>query len=182
MNALSFAQKVIRTLGLEKLVPSYAATAYSIVEKTVGKMCAYGNSSGQLVLPNGVSSSVALSLPGLSLTGDIKLNTQILSASGAIAIKGGAVLLTKTSTLGAFTLAAPTAGTDDGKILDVVATTNLAHTITLGSGHWNGDGTTSVITAATTAYDSTHWNSAVLMAYNGSWYVIGTPKGFSITS
>src|SRR5690554_4577931 len=64
------------------------------------------------------------------LTGNVNLPVQVLAASGPITIKPGVVLLTNADEAVAATLAAPTATTDDGKILYIASTTAKAHTIT----------------------------------------------------
>ena len=56
---------------------------------------------------------------------------QALSTSSAIpATQSGNYVITKTGTLAALTLGAPTATTDDGMVIDVSSNTAFAHTIT----------------------------------------------------
>lgn len=102
------------------------------------------------------------------LTGNVNLPVQVLAASGPITIKSGVVLLTKADGAVAATLAAPTATTDDGKILYIVSTTAQAHTITA---------TTIGFNAAETAGDVATLGGAVsdglvVVAYQGEWYVL----------
>lgn len=92
----------------------------------------------------------------------------VAAADGAIGITRGTVLITKTGTLAALTLAAP-AVTDDGKVLTIVSTTALAHTVTNTSPGFNGGGTASDVATFTAAAG----NSMELVAYNGTWWTIG---------
>lgn len=59
----------------------------------------------------------------------LEQNVEKLTGNGAITIKNGKVLLNKAGVLAA-TLALPTAGTDDGKVLEIVSQTAQAHTVT----------------------------------------------------
>jgi hypothetical protein len=94
---------------------------------------------------------------------DIADNTIVLySSSTAIVEKNAHVYLGSGGAL-AMTLAQPTAGSDDGKILKIQASTTHAHTVTCTSG-LNG-GADSVLTFAAAG------QLATLHAYNGYWYV-----------
>ena len=115
--------------------------------------------------PNGlnVTGGIAGSLTG-SFAGSVALPVQVGLVNGAITIKSGLVVLTKAG-VAAMTLAAPTVGTDDGKILHIVATTANAHTVTIANG----------LSGASTAADVGTFGGAVadrvsLIAYNGIWY------------
>lgn len=101
------------------------------------------------------------------LTGGVKLPTQVISVAGptAITLKSGVVLLTRSGGAAAATLAAPTAGTDDGKILHVVATTAQAHTVTIANGLSGGGASADVGTFGGAVADRVS-----LVAYNGAWY------------
>ena len=94
------------------------------------------------------------------------------SASGAIAIKEGVALITKT-TAAAMTLAAPQPGSrasggDDGKRLKIIAGTAHAHTVTTPANKINAADDT--ITFAAVG----DWVEFV--AYNGVWYAtLGGP-------
>ena len=103
---------------------------------------------------------------------DIADNTIVLySSSTAIVEKNAHVYLGSGGAL-AMTLAQPTAGSDDGKILKVSASTTHAHTVTCTSG-LNG-GADSVVTFVSAG------QMATFHAYNGYWWidiadVAGTP-------
>jgi hypothetical protein len=81
--------------------------------------------------------------------------------SAPITQKTGTVILTKGSA-GAWTLAAPTAATDDGKILTIIAGSAFAHTVITPANKLNGSHTTVTFAAV--------GDSVVLEAYNGVWY------------
>ena len=95
---------------------------------------------------------------------------QLLAADGAITIKSGTCVITK-ATACAATLAAPVSGTDDGKILCIIAGTNAAHTVTQNTpGFNNGGGASDVATFGGTPAGG---GSLVLEAYKGAWLVRG---------
>lgn len=90
-----------------------------------------------------------------------------LAASGAIdPHSANRYVITKTGTLAALTLAAPTAGADDGLKIEITSTTAFAHTLTAtglfidGAGHVN-----------TATWSANAGGTIRLMAYQGKWYV-----------
>jgi hypothetical protein len=87
------------------------------------------------------------------------------TASGAITQKQGNVVLNGAGAL-AMTLAAPTATTDDYKVLKIQGITAHGHTVTTPSNGLNGS---KHIATFANAGDSIE-----LMAYQGVWYVLGT--------
>lgn len=99
--------------------------------------------------------------------GDVIYPVVVITGDGAITAKGGNVLLTKGSAA-AITLAAPTAGADDGKELSIVGTTAFAHVITSGVDGFNAKGSSGTITFA-----ASKGSSQTLVAYNGHWYTLG---------
>lgn len=101
------------------------------------------------------------------LSGGVKLPVQVASADGAITIKSGVVMLTKAG-VAAMTLAAPTAGTDDGKELTIIAATAQAHTVTIGGG-LNGAGAG----ADVGTFGGAVGDRFSVVAYNGAWYASG---------
>lgn len=102
---------------------------------------------------------------------DQAFGIEVDAAAGAIGIKEGTVFLTGTAAR-AMTLVAPTpglpsAGGDDGKVLRIVGVTAHAHTVTTPANKINGADDT--VTFGTAGF------SVELVAYNGVWYVNGTP-------
>lgn len=92
------------------------------------------------------------------------------AASGAIAVPSGpngVAVLTKAG-VGAMTLAAPTAGTDDGKRLTVISATAQAHTLTNSSPGFNGGGSGSDVGT----FGGAIGDGIALVAYQGVWLVV----------
>lgn len=126
------------------------------------------------VFPNGVTSDVTGNVTGNvtgdvtgNLSGAVKRPVQVGSANGAITIKDGYVVLTKAG-VAAMTLADPTATTDDGKELTVIALTANAHTVTIASG-LNGAGAG----ADVGTFGGAVGDRFSVVAYNGKWYASG---------
>ena len=126
------------------------------------------------VFPNGVTSDVIGNVTGNvtgdvtgNLSGAVKRPVQVGSANGAITIKDGFVVLTKAG-VAAMTLADPTATTDDGKELTVIALTANAHTVTIASG-LNGAGAG----ADVGTFGGAVGDRFTVVAYNGKWYASG---------
>jgi hypothetical protein len=92
----------------------------------------------------------------------------LASASGAITVAPVVVVITKTGSLAALTLAAPTAA-QNGMILRVTSATAFAHTVTATSliddGVTGGSKTTATFAAFAGA-------SMELMAYEGKWHTL----------
>lgn len=100
------------------------------------------------------------------INGPIQHDTQVLSAAGAITIKSGIVIITASSAA-ALTLAAPTAGTDDGKVLIIDSTTAQAHTVTIANGLRGAGAGADVGT-----FGGAIGDGVALYAYNGAWYTV----------
>jgi hypothetical protein len=98
----------------------------------------------------------------------------LVSANGAISphVSGGYVI-TKGS-IAALTLAAPTAGTDDGVRIEITSNTAFAHTVTATGLFLTG--TASVNLATFAAFAGARLS---LRAYNGKWFASGTGITFS---
>jgi len=90
------------------------------------------------------------------------------SADGAITKASGVALLTKAG-VGAYTLALPTATTQDGMTIVLTSTTANAHVVTCANGFWAGEtgGPFDKVTLA--AFPG---SSATLVAYQALWYVV----------
>jgi hypothetical protein len=92
----------------------------------------------------------------------------LADANGAIALVPGTVVITKTGSLAAMTLAAPTVA-QNGLRITVTSATAFAHTITatalIDNGVTGGSKTTATFAAFAGA-------SITLMAYAGKWHVI----------
>lgn len=142
--------------------PPFAFVAGALTDKNGNVVVYIDPTSGQLVTPGSVPS------------------TQTISATGAgvISIKNGTVFLTATGaatpTLAAPTAGAITAGGDDGKKLVIQSTTAQAHVVTTPANKINGADDTAT-------FGNAVGNSIELVAFNGIWYVVGTPKGVTLT-
>lgn len=101
-----------------------------------------------------------------NVTGVTQETVTLAAADGAISVKQGVVMITKASAA-ALTLAAPTAGTDDGKFLRIVAAVAAAHTVTQTTPGYNGGSTASDVAT----YGVAIGNTMELVAYNGAWHV-----------
>src|SRR3954447_26797760 len=117
---------------------------------------------------NGLSPVALISANWSTL--DTKYAIEVEAASGAIGIKEGYSVITKSSAAAVMTLVGPTAGLpaaagDEGKILTIVSTTAQAHTVTTPSNKVNGASTILTFGAAVA-------NFVQLIAYQGSWYVL----------
>lgn len=91
-----------------------------------------------------------------------------LAASGAINPHlPGKYVITKSSGAAALTLAAPTAGIDDGVQIEVISTTAQAHTITATGLLQTGSASVNEATYAAHA-----GANIILQAYQALWYVV----------
>jgi hypothetical protein len=113
-------------------------------------------------------------MPGITNSPDATDNFDVsgadfYGASAAITGKKGAAILSPVaSPPGALqmTLAAPIAGTDDGKSLRIWSMGAYAHTVTCPAGGINGTSHLLTFTAAAN-------NFVTLLAISGSWYITG---------
>lgn len=116
--------------------------------------------------PNGITADVTGDITG-DVVGAVQRPVAEGSADGAIGIKDGFVFLTKDG-VAAMTLADPTADTDDGKQLTIIAATANAHTVTIEGG-LNGAGTG----ADVGTFGGAVGDRFSVVAYSGSWYASG---------
>jgi hypothetical protein len=93
----------------------------------------------------------------------------LIGASGAIdSHTAGRYMITKAG-VAAMTLAAPTAGADDGLCIEILSSSAYAHSITMtglmvdGAGHVNS-----------ATFPAAGGGALDLVAYNGKWYVINS--------
>jgi hypothetical protein len=101
--------------------------------------------------------------------GGVKPRITAAAANGAIGLYSQTVFITKGG-VAAMTLAAPTAGTHDGIVIDIVATTAHAHTVTATTIGFNaGDAATDVATFGGAIGDGLR-----VTAYQGEWYLLNT--------
>ena len=91
----------------------------------------------------------------------------VYTADGAISAKEGTVFLNKSGVLAA-TLAAPTATTDDGKVMRIVSLTANAHTVTQTTPGFNNGGSASDVAT----FGGAIGDNMNIVAYQGKWYVL----------
>lgn len=104
----------------------------------------------------------------------------LLTASGAVNPHVPARYIITKAGVAALTLAAPTAGADDGVLLEFTSTTANAHTITTPAAGDIQDGNTSAHNTVLT-FNADKGASCLLCAYQGVWYV-QSEIGCSLTS
>jgi hypothetical protein len=102
-----------------------------------------------------------------------QLATTVQTADGAITTTSGLKVISKTSAA-AMTLAAPTAGSDDGTQVVITAGTAYAHVVTATGLIHDGvtGGAKSAWTSAAFVGSSIH-----LIAYNAKWHVVSYNLG-----
>jgi hypothetical protein len=88
-----------------------------------------------------------------------------VTASGALAVANGSYVIIKAG-VAALTLAAPTAGTQDGTEIQIISNTAFAHTLTATGLLQTGTASVNVATFAAFA-----GAGLVLVAYQGKWNV-----------
>jgi hypothetical protein len=106
-------------------------------------------------------------LAATNVVAPIQYPVELAAANGAIASKAGVVMLTKAG-VAAMTLAAPTAGTDDGKVLIIAAATANAHTVTQTTPGFNNAGASGDVAT----FGGAIGDSFQLVAFNGRWHVL----------
>ena len=89
-----------------------------------------------------------------------------ITASGAVAVRPGTDYVITKAGIAALTLAAPTAGTDDGVTISIISSTLFAHTLTATG--LLSTGTASVNVATYAAFAGA---GLTLKAYQGLWLV-----------
>ena len=89
----------------------------------------------------------------------------VASADGAITARSGTVLITKAG-VAVLTLAAPSTA-DNGKQLDIMATTANAHTVTNTTPGFNNAGNAKDVAT----FGGAVGDNMSVVAYNGVWYV-----------
>jgi hypothetical protein len=143
---------------------AFSSGAWASLAPTLGAIA-----SGAIT-SSGAISGTALSGTTLSLTSDLKQAVQVLTDDGAITAKGGVVILNKGSAIAA-TLANPTATTDDGKLLQIMAITAQAHTVSnVGGAGFNGAGAGSDLAT----FGGAIGDSLILLAYQAKWYILNS--------
>lgn len=112
---------------------------------------------------------------GVSDSGDFAKVFEAAAADGAISIpdRGEKLVYITKASAAALTLTAPTATVHDGVVIEFVATTAAAHTITATTIGFNAaDGSGDVCT-----FSAAIGNNLRIAAYQGEWYVLNNIGG-----
>lgn len=156
------------SIGTRKMVAATAISAGAYVYGAAsGKVSAVanGNIVGQAMEAASADGNV---IEVMTFNVPVDNPVTLASASGAITLAPGTVVITKTGSLAAMTLAAPT-DAQNGMILRVTSATAFAHTVTATSliddGVTGGSKTTATFAAFAGA-------SMELMAYEGKWHTL----------
>ena len=137
----------------------------------------YADSTGSVgLLGQVLSSTVTGTLWGAAPSGGTASSltlspiVSITTAAYAIAPHTAATYVVNTAGANSMTLAAPTVGTDDGKVIKVTCGTSAAHTITCTGGTLRS-GNAGITTVSFASY---YGSSIELMAYQGLWYAMAS--------
>lgn len=132
-----------------------------------------GKGSIQLIYSSGDSSWLVTS-PSTATRTAIPVITS--ASTGAIVIPsltGGVALISYSAGIGAYTIIPPVVGGpgvgDDGKTLIITSLSARAHVITQGTVGFNAKAASGTLT-----FGGAKGDSAVLLAYNGNWYLVGS--------
>lgn len=123
----------------------------------------------QTNFPNGVTADITGDITG-NTVGEHRHSVQELTATGAVTINSGVLLLNHATVIIAATLDAPTAG-DELFIIDSSASGTAAHTVTTAAGvTWDGTNNTATLNAPdeslhVVAISATRWQ---IIVNNGS--------------
>jgi hypothetical protein len=154
--------------GTRKMVAATAITKGNYVYGAAsGKVSAVANGNIEGIAKETVTTDGDI-IEVQSLNVPVSNVVTLADASGAISLVPGTVVITKTGSLAAMTLAAPTAA-QNGLLLTVTSATAFAHTITATSliedGVTGGAKTTATFAAFAGA-------TIILMAYNLKWHTV----------
>lgn len=151
-------ETIRRKLKLNTRTPPWSVISFALCNEN-GGIGAYVDKTTGLLF-NGAGVAMASSLT----------NQIVYSASGAISVATQTAVITKTGSLAAMTLAAPTTA-QNGLRITATSTTAFAHTITATS--LINDGATGV--PHTTATFAAFAGASITMeAYSGKWNVISS--------
>jgi len=145
MKAFHFATVVQSTLALDPLLPAYATITFALVEKTQGLLCAYGNSSGQLVVPVGLvgTNGAQVSLPSGVLSSSATLGVGYGAGAGGTVtqITNSSTGVTLNTTTGQITTVALTTAAGAEEVFTVTDSSVAATDIPVVTTTYAGAGT-----------------------------------------
>lgn len=115
---------------------------------------------------NEATSTAGVTIDGVLIKDGMVGVIQAITGDGAITVQNALVVLSKAGA-GAITIVAPSAGTQDGILIQVFSTTAQQHVITCASVGFNGAGSSGTVT-----FGGAIGDGVTLRAYNGQWYVV----------
>lgn len=112
---------------------------------------------------------------GVADTSDINRVVEAISTNGAISVpdRGEKTVYITKGSAGAYTVAAPVSGVQDGVRITIMSTTDFAHTVTASTIGTNDGGTATDVGT----FGAAKGNNFTIEAYAGDWWVVGTPVG-----
>lgn len=122
---------------------------------------------------NAAVGSATVTLEDIRTGVNVRPSVIAVNAQAAIPVNSGVYVITKGSA-GAYTLAAPVSGQDDGKEILIVASTAFAHTVTVPANKFNG-------TLHIATYGAAIGNNLNVVAYQSVWYVVLPSTGVTLT-
>lgn len=158
-------QFVRNLVGIRTETPPWAVTAFSLMSE---------NGVGSVYVDPNTGALKAWPLAGQTF-GNLILNSQspttqvVTSGSGAVTIQNSTVVITKTGSLAALTLAVPTTA-QNGLRICFTSTTAFAHTVTCPSAIINRGVTGDPVTVGTLA--AFPGAGFTVEAYAGKWNVV----------
>ncbi|HEV8059816.1 MAG TPA: hypothetical protein VGP68_08075 [Gemmataceae bacterium] len=161
-------------LSTTPVITDIGKLLYIVDDQTLGYTSSNGVFAGWVdqVAPPGLGPNAVLVLPPWSTYGTGVPRQQALipiTASGAVDPHTSASYVITKAGIAVLTLAAPTAGIDDGKIITITSSTAYAHTLT-ATGLFN-TGSANVNEATFAAYAGA---GLTLQAYNGFWNILSS--------
>lgn len=123
--------------------------------------------SGSTIATNTIAETTAgsgVTIDGLLVKDGIVGTRQAITGDGAITVQNANVYLSKGSAA-AITIVAPTAGTQDGLRITVIAATAQAHVITCATDGFNAKGASGTLT-----FGGAIGDSVTIVADTGHWY------------
>jgi hypothetical protein len=161
----SLSGSTIATNTIAETTAASGVTIDSVLLKDGGVIQAASTALGTDIISE-VTSANGVVIDGLTIKDGVVGVKQAITGDGAITIQNAYVVLSKGSA-GAITLAAPTSGTHDGLVIEVIAISAQAHVITGSVDGFNAKGS-----SGTATFGGAIGYSVRFRANGGHWYVV----------
>jgi hypothetical protein len=165
MNLTTGIEAIRKLIGAKTRTPPIAIVAYALANDNAVVAAYADKTTGLLSQPAAIPGGTPL----LFSTPQSLTNQVVTSANGAVTIQNSTVVITKTGSLAALTLAVPTAA-QNGTRITFTSMTAFAHTITCPSAIVNNGVTGDPFTVITLAAFA--GGGVTLEAYGGFWNVV----------